>query len=115
MDTIDHGIQNAEVPANFYKNNVCMIGYSYVRYLIDGSIRPCCIYEKSMGNTNHQSWEDIWHSDEYENFRHKMLTIHRDHFHLFDPQWTFCQQCSHMALNEKSNALLSIPNGRRQD
>lgn len=99
-------IANAGVPAKYYSENPCLVGYSYIRFEVSGKIAPCCIAKHTIGNASKQDWRDVWHSGAYENFRRKMARIHIDRFHLKDPEWTFCQQCSHMDLNRDKNNLL---------
>lgn len=105
-------IVNGGIPSDYYSNSPCLIGYSYLRFEVNGSIVPCCIAKHSIGNIEEQDWRDIWHSGAYENFRRKMARIHTDRFHLKDPEWTFCQQCSHMDQNQRKNDLLKIPRGQ---
>lgn len=102
--TID--VLNGGVPADFYSANPCLIGYAYIRFEVDGNILPCCIAKHSIGSVYEQDWRDVWHSGPYENFRKKMSRIHIEKFHLRDPEWTFCQQCSHMTKNSQLNKLL---------
>lgn len=101
-------VVNAGVPTDYYSENPCVIGYSYIRFEVDGSIMPCCIAKYSMGNLQDSDWRDVWHSGGYENFRRKLSRIHIDRFHIKDPEWAFCQQCSHPDVNRQQNALLLI-------
>lgn len=105
-NNVDLGVQNANVPTDYYSNNPCTIGYSYIRFMVDGSILPCCVAKHDMGNLKEQDWRDVWHSGGYENFRRKLFRIHKDRFHTNDPEWAFCQQCSHISLNRELNDLL---------
>lgn len=99
-------IQNGGVPTDYYSSSPCLVGYSYLRFEVSGSIVPCCIAKHSIGHAYQQDWRDVWHSGAYENFRKKMARIHLEKFHKVDPEWTFCQQCSHMDLNKDKNELL---------
>ncbi len=105
-------VVNGGIPADFYSSNPCLVGYSYLRFEVSGSIVPCCIAKHTIGNIHEQDWRDIWHSGAYDNFRKKMARIHTDKFHKTDPEWTFCQQCSHLDLNKQKNALIKIPRGQ---
>ncbi len=106
VSTVDLGIHNASFPSNYYSSNPCLVGYSYIRVMVDGNILPCCIAKHAVGDVNTTDWRNIWHSGAYENFRKKMARIHVDRFHLIDPEWSFCQQCSHLALNRRVTDLL---------
>jgi radical SAM protein with 4Fe4S-binding SPASM domain len=107
---IDVDTVNGGVPRDFYKENPCLIGLSYLRVSVDGSILPCCISKYEVGAADYNDWREVWHSGAYENFRQKMKRISTDHFHLSDPDWTFCQQCSHMSSNQEANKLISKNN-----
>lgn len=97
---------NGNVPTDYYSQNPCLIGYSYLRFNVSGSIVPCCIAKHTIGHAYKQDWRDVWHSGSYENFRRKMSKIHLEKFHLTDPEWAFCQQCSHLTSNREKNELL---------
>lgn len=99
-------VVNGGIPADYYSSNPCLVGYSYIRFEVNGTIVPCCIAKHIIGNAYNQDWRDVWHSGAYENFRKKMSRIHLDRFHMTDPEWTFCQQCSHLNLNQELNKSL---------
>lgn len=111
VTTIDVKLEtvNGNVPLDFYSNNPCLVGYSYIRFNVGGTIVPCCIAKHSIGDAYKQDWRDVWHSGAYENFRKKMAKIHVEQYHLSDPEWSFCQQCSHLDLNVDKNELLKKP------
>lgn len=111
--SLDRGVVNASIPGDYYTQHPCLIGYSYIRFTVSGDILPCCVAKHDIGNSHTQDWRDVWHSGGYENFRRKQLRIHKEHFHLVDPEWTFCQQCSHLPLNQRSNQLLSEDRPKR--
>lgn len=102
-------VVNGGIPADYYSTNPCLIGYSYIRFEVNGTIVPCCIAKHYIGNAYTQDWRDVWHSGAYENFRKKMTKIHIDRFHMNDPEWTFCQQCSHFDQNKDLNSKLKHP------
>ena len=106
LQEIKVDVQNGDIPTDFYSNNPCLVGYSYIRFEVSGSMAPCCIAKHTIGSAYEQDWRDVWHSGAYENFRKKMARIHLDKFHKVDPEWTFCQQCSHLDLNRDKNELL---------
>lgn len=93
------GVANGGVPADVYQNIPCTVGYTYIRFEVSGNIAPCCIAKHKIGDLKTSDWRDVWHSGAYDSFRRKMGRIHVDRFHLVDPEWTFCQQCSHLPMN----------------
>jgi hypothetical protein len=99
-------VVNGDVPSSFYARSPCLIGFNYIRFEVSGEIAPCCIAKHRIGSAYDQDWRDVWFSGAYENFRKKMARIHVDRFHLTDPEWTFCQQCSHLDQNQQKNKLL---------
>ena len=94
-------IQNAEQPANLYKSIPCTVGFSYIRFEVDGTVRPCCISKYPIGKVSDAtSWKKVWRSAAYQVFREKMFKINEELFHLNDPEFLFCQQCSHRPINK---------------
>ncbi len=108
VSKVEMGIENGGVPSNFYSKSPCVVGYSYIRFEVTGDILPCCVAKHDIGNAYKQDWRDIWHSGAYESFRKKMARINIDHFHLTDPEWSFCQQCPHLPINQEKGDLLKI-------
>jgi radical SAM protein with 4Fe4S-binding SPASM domain len=96
---IDLGVANAGIPADIYRKIPCTIGFTYMRIEVDGTIKPCCVSRFNMENINEKSWQEVWHSHAYYTWREKLLRIHKEKFHLTNPQWSFCQQCSHINRN----------------
>ena len=110
------GVMNGDVPSEYYSNNPCRIGYNYIRFCVNGDVLPCCIAKHEIANVQDTDWLDIWHSSAYEHFRNKMKHIHEDKFFLEDPEWTFCQQCSHLPINMNLNNLVDHnKKGTKQD
>lgn len=88
---------------DFFSENPCYIGYLYLRFLVDGSVQACCIASNyPTGNLHQQSWKEIWFSLAQQNFRDKLMQIAKERFHLKDPEWSFCKQCSHFPSNQKA-------------
>ena len=100
------GVLNAGFPAELYKKTPCKIGYKYIRLQVDGTVLPCCVSNMPLGSIHAKSFQDIWFSDSYNTFRAKTAVIHEEHFHITDPNWAFCQQCSHTGINIKFAADL---------
>jgi radical SAM protein with 4Fe4S-binding SPASM domain len=96
---IDLGVANAGLPTDLYSKMPCTIGFSYMRVEVTGTIKPCCVSRFTMDNINHKEWQEIWHSHSYYTWREKLLRIHQEKFHITQPEWSFCQQCSHVNLN----------------
>lgn len=95
---VELGVMNAS-PAQFYSNNPCMIAYAYMRFEVTGEVRACCIAKHPIGDLKQKNWREIWRSEAYSAFRKKMMRIHKDRFHLRDPEYFFCQQCSNINTN----------------
>ena len=92
---------------NIYKKIPCTIGYVYMRVEVDGRVKPCCISRVATGNMNDNSAAEIWHGKRQQAFREKLEKINVDHFHQYDPEWTFCQQCSHRITNIQNAEILN--------
>ncbi len=106
---LELGIMNGDVAIDYYKNNPCLVGYHYTRLEPSGDVRGCCIMKHPAGTTEKKTWSEVWHGQGYESFREKMKTIQDTHFHINDPEWGFCQQCSHRNMNEKMVEILNTP------
>ena len=85
-----------------YNNIPCTVGFAYIRFEVDGNVRPCCIAKHPIGNLAQEDWRKTWRSAAYQSFRSKMGRIHIDKFHLSEPEFLFCQQCSHVLLNKQN-------------
>jgi len=58
--------RSAKVPLCKFPWTTCFIAW-------DGAVHPCCMYlEKSFGNVFETSFEDIWNSEDYQEFRKNM-------------------------------------------
>jgi len=95
---VEIGVVNA-IPAQFYQKNPCMVAFNYMRLEVSGDTRACCIAKHPIGSLEKHSWREIWRSEAYSAYRSKLLNINKEHFHLTDPEYLYCQQCSHMNLN----------------
>jgi radical SAM protein with 4Fe4S-binding SPASM domain len=105
---IDFGVSNGQVPGDLYQTIPCTIGFTYIRFEVDGSVKPCCVAPMRFGNINESKFDDIWHSHEYYSWRGKFLRIQKTRFHLKDTEFGFCQICPHIPLNLESSRLLAI-------
>ena len=92
---------------NLYTKIPCTIGYVYMRVEVDGKVKPCCISRVSTGNITKSSVNEIWHGKRQQAFREKLEKINVDHFHQHDPEWAFCQQCSHSSFNRENAEILN--------
>jgi radical SAM protein with 4Fe4S-binding SPASM domain len=102
------GILNAQAPGDIYKKIPCSISYTYIRFEVDGTVKPCCVVPFRFGNINDSKLDVIWHSSEYYSWREKFLKIHKDQFHFKDTEFGFCQICPHVPINLEAARLLSI-------
>ncbi|MBI4667307.1 MAG: radical SAM protein [Nitrospinae bacterium] len=59
----------------FYKRYPCLVGWTYVMILEDGSVRPCCYCGTNMGNINSARFSEIWNGEIYHRFREKSIRL----------------------------------------
>jgi radical SAM protein with 4Fe4S-binding SPASM domain len=105
---LDLEISDGGYTKDLYKNINCMVGYRYIRFETTGDVKPCCIYPAEVGNINKNDWREVWMSGAMSEFRAKTGTMAQEQRHLYDPEWSFCQQCSHRGINlEVSDDLKS--------
>lgn len=54
----------------------CMYPWTHIMVSPDGNAYPCCVTvgDRTLGNTNHQSLKEIFHSDEMNKLRQDMLS-----------------------------------------
>ncbi|MFA6237016.1 MAG: SPASM domain-containing protein [Bacteriovorax sp.] len=102
------GLSNGQLPGDLYQTIPCTVGFTYVRFEVDGSVKPCCAAPVHFGNVNSSKLDDIWHSDGFYTWREKFLNIERTSFHLKDTEYGFCQICPHVPINVKASRLLAI-------
>lgn len=57
----------------------CYVGWIFCRVLANGAVAPCCRgVNKIMGNLNSASFEDIWFSEKYNEFRSRAKYQRKD-------------------------------------
>lgn len=83
---------------DLYKSIPCSVGYTYTRYEVDGTVRPCCIAPHSMGNIFTDPVAKVWHSQNYYQWREKLLQG--------PEKYDFCKMCSHIPMNLHAAGLL---------
>ena len=75
-DQLKRRLSNPDADGGHYDNNIidsipCYIGWMFCRLLPDGSVSPCCRgVNKPMGNLFQNSFDEIWHSPTYREFRY---------------------------------------------
>ena len=105
-DDVELPITDGGFSTKLYEQIPCTIGYVYMRVEVDGTVRPCCIARVHTGDLTESSMEEVWHGARQNAFRNKLSRIHKDHFHKKDPDWAFCQQCSHKQANIKNQKII---------
>jgi len=95
----DYGIENHGVPNKIYQKIPCLIGFSYMRIEVNGDVRACCSSPINMGNIYKKPIKEIWLSMQYNMWRSKFKKIHKEHFHLKNKEFSFCQTCPHLDSN----------------
>lgn len=93
------GVLNGDYAVDLYKHIPCRVGSRYLRVQVDGGITPCCVMGTTLGSVANSNFTDVWFSDAYSVFRERMESIHKERFHLNDPEWAFCQHCPHSDQN----------------
>lgn len=93
---------------DLYTQIPCSIGFTYARFEVDGTLRPCCITPVSMGNVFQTKTEDVWHSERYYQWREKFLKINKDHFHHHESEYSYCKMCPHIPINERAARFLQL-------
>lgn len=105
--TFQTGVINGNVPGDLYQTIPCAIGFSYVRFEVDGSVKACCVSPFNMGSINEASFDEVWHSAAYYTWRAKFLHIQKRKFHLKVAEFSFCQICPHVGINEEFFRLIN--------
>jgi len=100
-------LMNGGVPSDLYQKISCRIAYNYMRFQVNGEVRACCIAKYPIGEVRTQTWRKVWRSTAYAAFREKMKKIAIQQFHLTDPEFQFCQTCSHIPINLESEKLMA--------
>jgi len=87
--------------SDLYKSVPCTVGYTYARFEVDGTVKPCCITNQSMGNAFKSTVENVWHSPDYYQWREKFLSS--ENTSSYDD---YCKMCPHIPLNQHAARLL---------
>ncbi|HDH97421.1 MAG TPA: radical SAM protein, partial [Proteobacteria bacterium] len=70
------GVTTGDYDRNAVDKIPCYVGWMFIRVLPNGDISPCCRgVRKPMGNLLKQSFEEIWNSERYMEFREKALKL----------------------------------------
>ncbi len=84
-----------------YQHIACYIGYWFSVIEPDGEVLPCCGCSESLGNIGTTSFEGIWTSNRYQEFRRKAK---RQEFE--DLHGCRCWDCVHYRINAKIHRAL---------
>ncbi len=89
--------------AEFYKSNVCLLGWIFSLILKDGTVLGCLdeSFDTPMGNIYESTFREIWWSDKYRRFRKQQLFKKGEKFRDEDCR-TWCQ---HLRTNRRLNLI----------
>jgi radical SAM protein with 4Fe4S-binding SPASM domain len=85
FDQFKRRLSNPDAEGGHYDNNIidsipCYIGWMFCRLLPDGKVSPCCRgVNKPLGNLFQNSFEEIWNSQTYGEFRHNAKHLKKGH------------------------------------
>lgn len=96
-------IASGSFPSTYFSEMPCHIGYEYLRITVNSEWLPCCISNYPIQERPKSPFLETWLSGRMTAFREKTKRIHKEKFHMTDPQWKFCQQCVHRLVNEDYN------------
>jgi len=95
-------VQNAGIPLKLYDKVPCNIGREYIRFGVNGEVWPCCISKYPISHNGSNGILTNWHSSKLAHFRKVTENLPNSKLHRTDPDWAFCQQCSHTEINQKN-------------
>jgi len=87
---------------DLYQKVRCYSGYSFAMVWPDGSVRPCCNCETSLGNLREQSFYRIWNSSRAQEIRERMLKITEQG----PPDLCDCPECGYLFENQEFQRLM---------
>jgi len=85
FEQLKRRISNPDSRDGHYDSNIidsipCYIGWMFCRLLPDGTVSPCCRgVNKSMGSLFENTFEEIWHSKTYTEFRQNAKKMRKGH------------------------------------
>ena len=83
---------------NVYSRIPCYTGWLFARFMIDGTVYPCCgcVWRYELGNVTERRFSQIWNSPEYAEFRDlsKHLAHNPDFFERCN-----CTNCPEIGRN----------------
>ncbi len=71
---IDRLIKMYDIGEDVWNKVPCYIGWIHARIGLDGGMRPCPPYVKTLGNINKQSFREIWNGTGFRSFRRQSMT-----------------------------------------
>ncbi|HEX67910.1 MAG TPA: radical SAM protein [bacterium] len=78
----------------------CYVGWIFARIMADGSVVPCCrAVKKVMGNVKEKSFQEIWFSPQYNEFRGRAKFLPKYHPYFDDIGCYFT--CDNLMHNEE--------------
>ena len=102
---IDHNITNFESSfcdqldtRAIYGIIPCYYGWLGIVVNTDGEVYPCCRCYEPVGNLNTATFDDIWNSENYQNFRKEASRLNKQKTSL---NGCSCNSCIHYIANLK--------------
>ncbi|MFH1519733.1 MAG: radical SAM protein [Candidatus Omnitrophota bacterium] len=84
----------------------CYAGWTFTRVLADGNIVPCCRgVKKIMGNINNKLFEEIWFSDQYNEFRSKAKYLPKSNVYFNDI--ACAKECDNLMHNQTTHKIIT--------
>jgi len=82
------------LPGEENNANSCFTGYTFAMIWPDGTVRPCCACDASVGSLKERGFKEIWESASYAKFRDAALN---DKSQL--PDSCICSECGYVEEN----------------
>ncbi len=84
----------------------CYAGWTFARVLADGNIAPCCRgVKKIIGNINERPFEEIWFSDQYNEFRSKAKYLPKNNIYFKDIDCA--KECDNLMHNQTTHRIIT--------
>jgi MoaA/NifB/PqqE/SkfB family radical SAM enzyme len=93
----------------------CSVGYTYARVQATGHVIPCCkAAEMPLGNILERSFEEVWFSDAYDEFRRNAIALPKSDPY-FEPMecYKVCDNLGHNMATE--SAVRGLTNEERRE
>jgi MoaA/NifB/PqqE/SkfB family radical SAM enzyme len=100
---IDRLLLDYDIGEDVWNKVLCYIGWVHARIGVNGGVRPCAPYVKTLGNINKQSFREIWDGSGFRSFRRQTMT--RKGLLAISTKDSNCGYCCYVGDNQRIHSF----------